>query len=246
MVSPDSQGTACPPSGRNSTYRPVQISGTGSIRRFVHTSTSEVYGTAQFTPITEAHPLVAQSPYAASKVGADMMALAYARSFELPVVILRPFNTYGPRQSERAVISSAIRQAIDPACKEIHVGDLSTKRDFTFVRDTARAFMAAGAADTLTPGEAYNCGVGRAVTIGETVDVIRAAAGTDKPVVTEETRFRPNASEVRLLEADVSRFRSATGWTAETTLEDGIYQTVGWWRNRLQQGRLRPGAAYLQ
>jgi UDP-glucose 4-epimerase len=175
-----------------------------------------------------------------------MMALAYARSFELPVVTLRPFNSYGPRQSERAVISSTIRQAIDPGCKEIHVGDLSTKRDFTFVRDTVQAFLAAGAASGLTFGEAYNCGTGRAVTIGETVEAIRAAAGTNKPVVTDEARRRPIASEVRLLEADANLFRKATGWSAATKLEDGINTTVGWWRARLQQGNVRPDGSHLK
>lgn len=216
------------------------------VKRIVHTSTSEVYGTAQFTPITEQHPISAQSPYAASKVGADMMACAYARSFEMPVVILRPFNTYGPRQSERAVISSTIRQAIDPGCPEIRVGDLSTKRDFTFVRDTVRAFLAAGAADNLVFGEAYNCGTGRSVTIRETVEAICKASGAKKPIVSEETRMRPDASEVRLLEADASRFHNATGWAPTTALEPGIQETVTWWQKRLQRGGIRPNAAYLK
>ena len=215
------------------------------VRRIVHTSTSEVYGTAQFTPINEGHPVVAQSPYAASKAGADMMATAYAKSFDSPIIILRPFNTYGPRQSERAVISSTIRQALDPACTSIHLGDISTKRDFTFVRDTARAFLAAGSVENLSYGEPYNCGTGRTVTISETVDAIRAAVGTNKPVVTEETRFRPGPSEVRLLEADASRFQKATVWNSATALEDGIAETVSWWRRRLQFGNVRPSGAYI-
>jgi NAD dependent epimerase/dehydratase len=215
------------------------------VQRVVHTSTSEVYGTAQFTPITELHPISAQSPYAASKVGADMMAAAYARSFETPVVILRPFNTYGPRQSERAVISSTIRQALDPGSADIRVGDLSTERDFTFVRDTVSAFLAAGVADTITFGEAYNCGSGRTVSIGDIVELIRKTAGTNKPVTPEDARFRPDQSEVRLLQADSSRFHEATGWTPAVALEDGIAETLQWWQRRLQFGNVRPGTVFL-
>ncbi|TGR16366.1 NAD-dependent epimerase/dehydratase family protein, partial [Mesorhizobium sp. M8A.F.Ca.ET.202.01.1.1] len=132
--------------------------------RVVHTSTSEVYGTALTMPIKESHPLQGQSPYSASKIGADMMAEAYARSFDVPVVTLRPFNTYGPRQSERAIVPTIIRQALDKNCSAIMVGDTSPIRDLTFVEDTAAAFLTAGVAE-LKFGHAYNAGSQRAATI---------------------------------------------------------------------------------
>jgi UDP-glucose 4-epimerase len=215
------------------------------LSRVVHTSTSEVYGTAITTPIAETHPLQGQSPYSASKIGADMMAEAFARSFGLPVVIHRPFNTFGPRQSERAVISSTIRQALDPACAEIQLGDLTPKRDFTFVKDTAEAFLQLGLADGLAWGEAYNGGTGRAVTIGEVVAQIVRVVGTDKPISVEDTRIRPANSEVRALLADPEKLRRATGWTARTSLEDGVCETVAWWRARLAAGGVRADARYM-
>ena len=213
--------------------------------RVVMTSTSEVYGTARISPIPESHPLHGQSPYAASKIAADMMAEAYVRSFAVPAVILRPFNTYGPRQSERAVIASTIRQALDPNCEAIHVGDLSTSRDFMFVGDTAAAFLVAGADDGVAFGEAYNAGTGHAVTIGEMVDAVRHAAGTNKPVREEVVRLRPADSEVRALLADTTRFSEATGWAAETGLADGLDQTIAWWRARIGDDKVRAGTGYV-
>ncbi|MHC8508117.1 MAG: SDR family NAD(P)-dependent oxidoreductase, partial [Rhodospirillales bacterium] len=206
-----------------------------NVRRFVQTSTSEVYGTAQITPISESHPLQAQSPYAASKIAADAMTEAFHRSFGMQTVTLRPFNTFGPRQSQRAVIGTVIRQALDPAVKEIRTGDLSPKRDFTFVADTARAFMAAAALDDTETNIVYNAGGGRMVTIGETVECVRAAAGTDKPVVRDESRVRPEASEVMALMADSSRFQKISGWRPETAFEDGVARTVAWWRARIDR-----------
>jgi len=210
-------------------------------RRLVNTSTSEVYGTARVTPISEDHPLCGQSPYSASKIGADMMADAFHRSFDLPLLTLRPFNTYGPRQSERAVIPAVIRQALDPACAEIGVGDLAPERDFTFVDDTAAAFMAAAALSDAHLGRTFNAGTGRMVTIGETVELIRAAAGTDKPVTQEAPRKRPEKSEVMALMADASRLAEASGWRPETSLEDGIARTVQWWRKRIASVRAQTG-----
>jgi len=214
--------------------------------RVVHTSTSEVYGTALATPMPESHPLQGQSPYSASKIGADMMAEAFARSFDLPVVILRPFNTFGPRQSERAVISSTIRQAIDPACPAIRMGDLSPERDFTFVKDTARAFLAVGIADGLAYGTAYNGGTGRAVTIGQTAEIIQRLSGTNKAIETEAARIRPANSEVRALLADNTRIREAAGWQPEHSLEDGISKTIDWWRSRMASGKARSDASYVR
>jgi UDP-glucose 4-epimerase len=215
------------------------------LRRVVHTSTSEVYGTALSTPMDERHPLQGQSPYSASKIGADMMVEAYARSFGLPVVILRPFNTFGPRQSERAVISSTIRQAIDPACGEIRVGDLTPQRDFTFVTDTAAAFLAVGAAEGLAYGEAYNGGTGHAVTVGEAVSAIARLAGTNKPVVSEAARVRPTNSEVRALLADHGKLTLGTGWRPIRSLEQGLEATISWWRDRLASGRTRAETGYM-
>jgi len=212
--------------------------------RVVHTSTSEVYGTAQFTPITEQHPLQGQSPYSASKIGADMMAEAYTRSFGLPVVTLRPFNTYGPRQSERAIIPSVIRQALDPARTEIGVGDISPKRDFTFVDDTVRAFICAASAD-LDYGVPYNCGSGRAVTIGDVVDRIVKLSGCNKPTRHEPGRVRPDKSEVRELLADATRFSAATDWRPTTDLDSGLAATIEWWRDRISRGTTRRSVEYL-
>lgn len=217
----------------------------GAVGRVVQTSTSEVYGTALFTPITEDHPLQGQSPYAASKIGADMMAEAYARSFDLPVVILRPFNTYGPRQSERAVIPTTIRQALDPACATIRLGDLTPVRDFNYVGDTVAAFLRAGAADDLDYGRPFNAGSGVAVSIGDMVAMVRRITGTNKPVVSETARRRPENSEVRALLAGAARLSEAAGWRPDIDLEAGLERTVDWWRARLRDGRVRRRADYI-
>ena len=173
------------------------------------------------------------------------MAEAFARSFSLPVVILRPFNTFGPRQSERAVISSTIRQALDPNCSEIRLGDLTPQRDFTFVHDTAAAFQAVGVVDGLAYGEAYNGGTGTAVTIGEVVSEIARITATNKPIAVEQSRIRPSNSEVRALLADHSKLTSATGWKPKISLEDGLRRTIEWWRERLASRQVRLGADYM-
>jgi len=207
--------------------------------RIVHTSTSEVYGTAIKMPIDESHPLQGQSPYSASKIAADMMAEAFARSFGVPVVILRPFNTYGPRQSERAIIGTIIRQALDPSCPVIMVGDSTTVRDLTFVTDTAAAFMAAGLAEGIEYGQAYNAGSQRAIKIGDLIDVILELTFSRKPVVQDEKRLRPTNSEVRALLADCTRFVRETGWSPQVTLQEGLERTVNWWRGRLSARQVR-------
>lgn len=213
--------------------------------RVVVTSTSEVYGTARYEPIDEHHSLHGQSPYSASKIAADAMAEAYARSHEVPVVILRPFNTYGPRQSERAIIPTILRQALDPACPEIRLGDLTPRRDFTFVDDTAAAFLAAATAPGLAYGEAFNAGSGKSISIGELVGAIARSLNINKPVVASSERLRPAASEVRALIADSRKFASATGWTPEVSLTDGIQRTAAWWRERLERGGARTATNYL-
>lgn len=207
--------------------------------RIVCTSTSEVYGTALKIPIDESHPLQGQSPYSASKIAADMMAEAFARSFGVPVVILRPFNTFGPRQSERAIIGTIIRQALDPACPAIMVGDATTVRDLTFVTDTAAAFMAAGLAPGIEYGQAYNAGSQRAIKISDLIEVILDLTSSRKPVVQDEKRLRPTNSEVRALLADCTRFVRETGWSPQVTLREGLEQTVNWWHGRLSAKQVR-------
>ncbi len=213
------------------------------VSKIVHTSTSEVYGTAQFTPISEAHPLQGQSPYSASKIGADMMAESFARSFDLPVVTLRPFNTYGPRQSERAVISAVIRQALDPNCDAIRVGDLTPTRDFNFVVDTVSAFMAAAALGQNHFGQTYNAGSGVMVSIQQMLEMVKTLTQCDKVVLHDAQRKRPQKSEVMTLLADASRFEAAAGWTTQTSLENGLGKTIDWWKTRLD--RVRAGTGYM-
>ena len=223
-----------------STYVQTNVQGTVNVlmaareagcARVVHTSTSETYGTAQVRPIPESHPLVGQSPYSASKIAADKMAESMFLSFGVPVVTLRPFNTYGPRQSQRAVIPTVIRQAVDPACADIRVGELSPERDWTYVEDTARAFLCAAGAGA-EPGQVYNAGTGHTVTVGSMVEDVLSLTGCGKAVVCEQERVRPANSEVRALQADFSRFQAATGWHPTTSLRDGLAKTIDWWRGR--------------
>ncbi len=212
--------------------------------RLVHTSTSEVYGSARTVPISETHPLQPQSPYSASKIGADMMALSYWHAFQTPVSIVRPFNTYGPRQSERAVIPTIVRQALDPACAAIKLGDLTTTRDFNYVTDTVAAFLAIGRAAEIEFGAPYNTGTGHAVSVADVLERVRELTGTNKPVESEAHRVRPERSEVRTLLADPARLTAATGWRAEVALDEGLGHVVAWWRDRLAGGTVRRSADY--
>ena len=196
--------------------------------RVVHTSTSEVYGTAQTVPIDEFHPLQAQSPYAASKVGADKLAESYHLSFELPVVTLRPFNTYGPRQSSRAVIPTVIAQAASGS-RTIEVGALAPVRDFNFVSDTASAFLAAGtapAADVV--GEVLNAGSGRGITVAELVSMVGEVMGVELEAVLDPQRLRPSRSEVMELICDSTKLEKLTGWQPAHSLEEGLTLTAAW------------------
>lgn len=218
----------------------------GSVVRMVHTSTSEVYGTAITMPITEAHPLHGQSPYSASKIGADMMAEAFTRSFDLPVAILRPFNTFGPRQSERAIIPTIIRQALDPACPAIAIGDTSPLRDFTFVEDTAEAFLAIGISPKIEFGQPYNAGSGAAISIMDLTNQVLSLTNCGKPVAEHRPdRMRPAGSEVRALLADSSRLKTDTGWEPKVELRDGLKKTIAWWRNRLGDGLVRRETEFI-
>ena len=196
------------------------------VRRIVHTSTSEVYGTAQFVPITEAHPLVGQSPYSASKIAADQMATAYHRSFGLPIVTLRPFNVYGPRQSARAFIPTVLTQLL-AGSKTLRLGNLEPTRDLTFVEDTAKAFVAALRADSVE-GETLNVGSSFEISVGDVVDRLIALTGSQAAVEVDEARMRPDASEVMRLCADSTKARRLLAWQPSVTLDDGLRKTVDW------------------
>jgi NAD dependent epimerase/dehydratase len=196
--------------------------------RVVHTSTSEVYGTAVSVPITEDHPLQGQSPYSASKIGADKMAESYHLSFGLPVATLRPFNTYGPRQSSRAVIPTILAQ-LAAGQRQIRLGDVRPTRDFTFVEDTVRAFMAVAEAPAeAVVGRTLNAGTGVEISIGDLVKTIAATAGREVTVVQEAERLRPPGSEVMRLVCDSSRLTRATGWKPTVSLADGLARTAAW------------------
>jgi len=200
------------------------------LRRVIHTSTSEVYGTARTVPITEEHPLQAQSPYAATKVAADQLALSFQLSFDVPVVVVRPFNTYGPRQSARAVIPTVISQ-IASGRREIHLGAQSPTRDFCYVRDTVSGFSTILAADNGV-GEVVNLGSNFEISIGDTARLIADVMGADVEIVTDEQRMRPTGSEVERLWADTSKAERLFGWRAQYGSPDGfrrgLVETVAW------------------
>lgn len=200
----------------------------GGVERVVVTSTSETYGTAQYTPIDEQHPLQGQSPYSATKIGADKLAESYVRSMGLAVTTLRPFNTFGPRQSLRAVIPTIIAQAL--AGRKVRLGSLDPVRDFTFVTDTARAFMAAATAPEAV-GETLNAGNGQGISIGELARLTLEIAGTDVEIVADEQRVRPEKSEVLELVCDSSRLRELTGWVPKVALREGLERTIVWLRD---------------
>lgn len=189
------------------------------VRRVVHTSTSETYGTAQYTPIDESHPLVGQSPYSATKIAADKLAESYFLSFDLPVVTLRPFNTFGPRQSMRAVIPTMMAQALHAG--EITVGALDPVRDMNYVADTVAGFLGAGSAEGVE-GDVFNVGSGKGHTIGEILALVQQVAGTDKPVRQAEERVRPPKSEVGRLVCDYSRAAAAFGYAPATPLVQAL------------------------
>ena len=200
------------------------------VSRVIHTSTSEVYGTPDVLPIRETHPIQAQSPYAATKVAADQLALSYQRSFDVPVVVLRPFNTYGPRQSDRAVLPTLLRQLL-AGRSEIRLGRLDTRRDLTFVADTVDGFVRAAESDGIE-GRTIQLGTGRAETIGELVDIARRLTANPARVVVDPARLRPDASEVLVLQSDPSVARELLGWRAQTGLEEGLAMTLDWLRER--------------
>ena len=193
------------------------------VRRLLHTSTSEVYGTAQYVPIDERHPLVGQSPYSASKIAADKLAESFWLSFATPVVTVRPFNTYGPRQSARAVIPTIITQALSG--RDIRLGSTDTVRDFTYAEDTAAGFLAAARAAGVD-GEVINLGTGEAVTVGDLVERVGRILGRPLAVQRDPVRIRPAASEVGRLISDNTRARTLLQWTPAVALDAGLARTV--------------------
>jgi NAD dependent epimerase/dehydratase len=220
-------------------YVATNISGTLNIlnaaranspRRVVVTSTSECYGTARYAPIDEQHPLQGQSPYSASKIGADKLAESFHLSFGIPVATIRPFNTFGPRQSARAVIPSVIAQAL--AGGTVKVGSLTPLRDFNYVSDTVRGFLRVAECDAAI-GEVINIGSGREVSIGEIVDRVKTLVGRDFPVETDDARVRPEQSEVMRLLCDRSKAERLLGWAPQVSLEDGLKRTVDYIRDHL-------------
>jgi dTDP-glucose 4,6-dehydratase len=204
---------------------------TGGLERVVHTSTSEVYGTARRVPIDEAHPLQGQSPYSASKIGADKLAESFHLSYGLPVVTLRPFNTYGPRQSARAVIPTIITQALTQ--EVIHLGNLEARRDLTYVSDTVEGFMLAGQAPGAI-GETINLGSGSEVSIRELAELVLNLLG-DRParIEVEPERLRPERSEVQRLLSDNRRAAEVLGWRPQVDLREGLRRTIEWIRDNL-------------
>ena len=199
--------------------------------RVMVTSTSEVYGTAQYVPIDEKHPFQGQSPYSATKIGADRLAESFYRSFDLPVTIVRPFNTYGPRQSGRAVIPTIISQLL-AGQQEIHLGKLSPTRDFNFVKDTAHGFMAIANCPAAI-GQELNIATGEEHSIGDLANELIAQINPNAKIVCEEERLRPEKSEVNRLLGDSTKMRALTGWKPEYTFEQGLAETVAWIRDNL-------------
>mgnify|MGYP006438826261 FL=1 len=194
--------------------------------RVIHTSTSEVYGTAQYVPIDEEHPLQPQSPYSATKIAADAMAMSFYNSFELPVTIARPFNTYGPRQSARAVIPTIITQIANKV-KEIKLGDLTPTRDFNYVDDTCRGFIALAKEDK-SIGEIVNIGSNFEISIADTLNIIKEIMHSDVEFIVDEKRVRPKNSEVFRLWCDNAKIERLTGFKPQTDIKQGLQKTIDW------------------
>jgi NAD dependent epimerase/dehydratase len=221
-------------------YVQVNVEGTSNVAlacrqagvsRLVHTSTSETYGSALRVPIDEDHPLQPQSPYSASKIGGDMMALSYWHAFELPVAVVRPFNTYGPRQSTRAVIPTILTQ-LHGGAREVHLGATAPTRDFNYVDDTVSGFLAVSACDRAV-GHVVNVGSGREISIGDLVDLLVRTTGSSATVVVDPDRVRPAGSEVDRLLCDNTRAREWAGWTPQVPLEEGLRRTSEWVKENL-------------
>jgi NAD dependent epimerase/dehydratase len=205
------------------------------VARVVVTSTSEVYGTAQLCPMNETHPLSCQSPYAATKAGADQLALSYHRSFGVPVAIARPFNVFGPRQSDRALIPTIATQLL--AGGPVRLGNTSPTRDFTYVEDTVRAMAAIAGTDALV-GEVANVGGGSEISVEAMAQRIGAVSGRNVSILADDVRLRPSGSEVQRLCCDSTKLRTLTGWSPQVPLDEGLRRTLAWLGARLAQFRV--------
>lgn len=206
-----------------------------SVERLVHTSSSEVYGTALITPINESHPLQGQSPYSASKIAADKLAESFSCAYGLPVITVRPFNTYGPGQSGRAVIPTIITQALTRDV--IQLGNLETTRDFTYIDDTVAGFLLAALAEGGL-GEVFNLGSGKEISIGDLARLVLSLTGKEARLETKTQRLRPEKSEVMRLISDNSRAREVFGWAPRLPLSDGLTRTINWIENHLDLYRI--------
>jgi NAD dependent epimerase/dehydratase len=213
------------------TYNVLESCKRKNIKNVLITSTSETYGSAQYVPIDEKHPNVGQSPYSATKIGADQIARSYYMSFGTPVKIVRPFNTFGPRQSSRAIIPTIISQFLSGK-KTIHLGSLTPTRDFTFVKDTVAGFLAI-AESTQTLGEATNIGMNQEITIGELVNTISQILGIKIEVTTDDHRLRPEASEVVRLRCDNTKIQKITNWRPRYTFNQGLEETISWMKQNI-------------
>jgi len=214
------------------TYNILEAGRKLGVDRIIVTSTSEIYGTAQYVPIDEKHPYNPQSPYAASKASADHLALSYYRSFGTPVTIIRPFNTYGPRQSARAIIPTIVTQVLSGKT-QIKLGNLEPTRDLNYVKDTANGFITVGMHEK-TIGDVYNIGSGREISIGELVQKIIDLLGRHVEIVQDEQRVRPEKSEVERLLCNANKAKALTGWEPKYTLEEGLKETIEWIQNNMQ------------
>ena len=214
----------------NGTFNICQAALDNNVQRVIHTSTSEVYGSANYVPIDEKHILQPQSPYSASKIGSDAIAMSYYNSFDLKVSILRPFNTYGPRQSSRAVIPNIITQIIDKNIKKISIGDTSPTRDFTYVEDTCNGFLSV-AENKNTIGETINIGSNFEISISDLIEKIKSIMNSDKSIAIDKRRIRPEKSEVQRLYCDNSLIKNLTGFKLNNSFDEGLSKTIDWFRN---------------
>lgn len=213
------------------TLNVLQAARAAGVRKTIITSTAEVYGTAQYTPVDEGHPIHGQSPYAATKIGAERLAESFYKSFQLPVSIVRPFNTYGPRQSARAVIPTIITQLL-VGKKEIKLGSLTPTRDFNYVKDTVAGFIAIAESDR-TVGEEINIATQREISIGDLAKEIISQINPSAQIVCDEQRVRPKDSEVNRLRGSNEKLKNLTGWTPKYTLEQGLSETIEWIKGHL-------------
>lgn len=215
------------------TLNVLQAARYGDLDRVLVTSTSEVYGTAQYVPIDENHPYQGQSPYSATKIGADRLAESFYRSFEIPITIVRPFNTYGPRQSARAVIPTIITQLLAGA-EEIKLGSLTPTRDFNYVKDTVNGFVALASTEK-TIGEEVNIATQKEISIGQLAEELIAQINPNAKVVCEQERLRPEKSEVNRLLGANAKIKELTGWEPQYTLKQGLAETIAFFKDHLEK-----------